>query len=196
MMVGCWVDSMFRFFETVENVYNSLYAQVLSHKLVSFLAIVVIFLSRKIVRALHGGRFTGRSLIVGPLLYIMFTIAADYGISLLTTIFVFLAFMFGMYISIHTGKGVTFFTKNNMPYYKRPLWVIGVWSIAFIGRMVIIFYFPGYDDSFFSVLLGFATGLIIGEAMQIVWQHRRVASRQSRTQEHKSLFLSLVRKPK
>jgi hypothetical protein len=187
---------LFRIFETGESIYNSVYAQVLSHKLVSFLAIVVIFLSRKIVRALHGGRFTGRSLVVGPLLYIIFTIAADYGISLLSTIFVILAFLFGMYISIHTGKGVTFFTRNDLPYYKRPLWVIGVWSIAFIGRMVIIFYFPGYDDSFFSVLLGFATGLIIGEAMQIAWQHRRVASRKTGVQENKSLFLSLVKKSK
>jgi hypothetical protein len=187
---------MFRFFETGENIYSSVYAQILSHKLVSFLVIVVIFLSRKIVRALHGGRFTRRSLIVGPLLYIVFTIAADYGISLLSTIFVFLAFLLGMYISIHTGKGVTFFTKNDLPYYKRPLWVIGVWSIAFIGRMVIIFYFPGYDDSFFSVLLGFATGLIIGEAMQIVWQHRRASSSQSGKQKRESLFLSLVKKSK
>jgi|GEM_PF-5165468 hypothetical protein len=187
---------MFRFFETAENIYDSVYAQVLSHKLVSFIGIVVIFLSRKIVRALHGGRFTGRSLIVGPLLYIVFTIAADYGIGLLDTVFTFLAFLFGMYISIHTGKGVTFYTKNDLPYYKRPLWVIGVWSIAFIGRMVIIFFFPGYDDSFFSVLLGFATGLIIGEAIQIVWQHRLAASKKTGTQDSKSLFLSLVKKSK
>ncbi len=187
---------MFRFFESAENIYDSVYVQVLSHKLVSFLAIVVIFLSRKIVRALHGGRFTGRSLVVGPLLYAVFTIVADYGIGFLETIFVFLAFLFGMYISIHTGKGVTFYTKNNLPYYKRPLWVIGVWSIAFIGRMAIIFFFPGYDDSFFSVLLGFATGLIIGEALQIVWQNRLVASSKNGTQESKSLFLSLVKKSK
>jgi hypothetical protein len=103
---------MFRFFETGEDIYNSIYVQVLSHKLASFLIIVVVFLSRKIVRALHGGRFTRKSLIVGPLLYIIFTIGADYGVSLLASVFVFLAFLFGMYISIHTGKGVTFFHKK------------------------------------------------------------------------------------
>ena len=62
--------------------------------------------------------------------------------------------------------------------------------------MAIIFFFPGYDDSFFSVLLGFATGLIIGEALQIVWQNRLVASSKNGTQESKSLFLSLVKKSK
>ena len=41
--------SMFRFFETGEDIYNSIYVQVLSHKLASFLIIVVVFLSRKIV---------------------------------------------------------------------------------------------------------------------------------------------------
>ncbi|MHB1813040.1 MAG: hypothetical protein ACYCPR_11635 [Thermoplasmataceae archaeon] len=187
---------MFRFFETGEDIYNSIYVQVLSHKLASFLIIVVVFLSRKIVRALHGGRFTRKSLIVGPLLYIIFTIGADYGVSLLASVFVFLAFLFGMYISIHTGKGVTFFTRNDLPYYKRPLWVIGVWSIAFIGRMIIIFYFPGFDDSFFSVLLGFATGLIIGEALQIVWQHKMVIAGISGVQGKRSLFLNMVKKMK
>lgn len=187
---------MFRFFETAENIYNSAYAQVLNHKLASFLVIVVVFLSRKIVRALYGGRFTRKSLIVGPLLYIAFTIAADYGVGLLTSVFVFLAFLFGIYISIHTGKGVTFYTRNDLPYYKRPLWVIGVWSVAFIGRMIIIFYFPGFDDSFFSVLLGFATGLIIGEAFQIVLQHNNVSAGKSDNPKKRSLFLNMVKKVK
>ncbi|WP_393970861.1 hypothetical protein OXIME_001103 [Oxyplasma meridianum] len=187
---------MFRLLETAENIYNRVYAEILSYKLASFLAIVVIFLSRKIVRSLHGGRFTRRSLIVGPLLYIAFTVIADYGIGFLNTVFAILAFLFGMYISIHTGKGVTFYTKNDLPYYKRPLWVIGVWSVAFIGRMIIIFFFPGYTDSFFSVLLGFATGLIIGEALQIVWQNRIAASKKTDVKDSNSLFLSLIKKTK
>jgi hypothetical protein len=62
--------------------------------------------------------------------------------------------------------------------------------------MIIIFYFPGFDDSFFSVLLGFATGLIIGEALQIVWQHKMVIAGISGVQGKRSLFLNMVKKMK
>ncbi|MGC8609490.1 MAG: hypothetical protein ACP5UV_06450 [Thermoplasmata archaeon] len=144
----------------------------MTFKYISYSVIVAALLSRKLLRTIYGGKFRRRSIYISPLLYFLFSIAVSINMHIISAILSGLVFAFGVYASYHTTRSIIFFTKNSRAYYKRPVWVVSVWSAAFIGRLTILFFFPTYYGDIFSILLFFATGLIIGEAFQIVKKHR------------------------
>ncbi|BAB60045.1 TVG0923753 [Thermoplasma volcanium GSS1] len=164
----------------LESLYQFLYSVVMSYlvslKYVSFVLISVILVFRKIIRTVKGGRFRRYSIFIPPILYILFSIAVSYGTSLLGIVLSLIAFVFGIYISFHTTRSIVFFSKNNILYYKRPGWVVAIWSLAFLTRLALILFFPSFNGDLFTVLLFLASGLIIGESFWIVRKNREILS--------------------
>ncbi len=160
-------------------IYRFLYGIVMRYliqfKYISFSAIVFFLVVRKALRTLYGGRFNRRTIFISPAIYILFSVVVSIGTSLYGLIISAVFFFIGVYSSVHTTRNIIFFTRNEKTYYKRPVWVILIWSSAFITRLTILFFYPGLDGDLFSVLLFFATGLIFGEAIHIRMENRRVS---------------------
>ncbi len=159
--------------------YGLIMHYLLAFKYISYGLIVGLLLIRKTYRTAYGGRFSRRSIFLSPFLYTAFSIAVSLDMHTISVIISVIAFLFGIYVSFHTSKDIIFFTKNQRTYYKRPVWVVSIWSFAFIGRLTVLFFFPMVNGDVFSILLFFATGLIIGEAAHTVRKQKQ-AARQAR----------------
>ncbi|MCY0851671.1 MAG: hypothetical protein OWQ34_02905 [Thermoplasma acidophilum] len=159
--------------------YSLVMHYLLAFKYVSYALIVGMLLIRKTYRTAYGGRFSRRSIFLSPFLYTAFSVAVSIDMRTISIVISAIAFILGVYVSFHTSRDIIFFTKNQRTYYKRPVWVVSIWSLAFIGRLTVIFFFPSVNGDVFSILLFFATGLIIGEAAHTV-RKQRMATRQVR----------------
>lgn len=159
-----------------DRLYNFAYGLVMHYlmafKYISYGLIVGLLLIRKTYRTAYGGRFSKKSIFLSPFLYAAFSVAVSIDMKTISMILSVIAFVFGIYVSFHTARDIIFFTKSQRTYYKRPVWVISIWSLAFIGRLTVIFFFPYVNGDVFSILLFFATGLIIGEAAHTVRKQR------------------------
>ncbi|MGC8608238.1 MAG: hypothetical protein ACP5UV_00005 [Thermoplasmata archaeon] len=156
--------------------YGLVMHYLLAFKYISYGLIVGLLLLRKTYRTAFGGKFSRRSIFLSPLLYLIFTVAVSFNMLIVSMILSIFAFILGVYVSFHTSKSIIFFTKNQKTYYKRPVWVVSVWSLAFIGRLTVLFFFPSVNGDVFSILLFFATGLIIGEAAHTVRKQKQATS--------------------
>ncbi len=175
-------------------IYRFLYALVMRYliqfKYVSYSAIVFLLVIRKALRTLYGGHFNRRTIFISPAIYILFSVVVSIGTSFYGLLTSVVFFAIGAYSSVHTTKNIIFFTRKERTYYKRPIWVILIWSSAFITRLTILFFYPGLDGDLFSVLLFFATGLIFGEAIHIRIENRRIRTPHSK---HINLIFSQLK---
>lgn len=140
------------------------------YKLVFFTAFIALFVGRKMYRALKGGRYTRRGLVLSPLMYLAFTSFTYLGLSLVGLLICSISFAFGLALSSVLKGQLHFFTKNNQLYYKRSITIVVGWTVAFVMRLYLFIFYDITVGLVLSIVLSYITGLIIGEAFQIAVQ--------------------------
>ncbi len=148
------------------------YSFLFAYKNEFFIAFVSIFVGRKLVRAAYGGKYTSKGLIVSPLAYLAFTGTTLVGIHLEGLLICSVGFAFGLGLSSVLKNQVHFFEKNGSLYYRRSLYIVLAWTVAYISRLYLLLYYDVTAGLVLSVILSYFTGLITGEAFQIAVQKR------------------------
>lgn len=157
---------------TIDPIENLVYAFIFGHRIEFFATFVLVFVGRKLLRAIYGGRYTNIGLIISPLLYLGFTAFTFIGLGLLGLMLCSVGFAFGLGLSGILKGQLHFFEKNGQLYYKRSVAVVLVWTAAFVLRLYIFIFYDITVGLVLSIILSFLTGLIIGEAFQIAVQKR------------------------
>lgn len=155
--------------DTIENIAYSI---IFRYKDIFFSAFVAIFVGRRIIRIIMGGRYSVRSLIFSPLLYLAFTGATYVGLTTIELLACSIAFALGLGLSSLFKGQVKFFEKKKILHYRRSPIIGLAWTIAFVMRIYLLIYYDVRAGFFLSIILSYLSGLILGEAFQIAIQKR------------------------
>lgn len=142
------------------------------YKLEFFGIFVMVFVGRRLYRAVKGGKYTSMGLILSPLLYLLFTSFTFIGLGLLGLMICSVAFAFGLALSGILKGQLHFFEKQGQLYYKRSITIVVGWTVAFVLRLYLFIFFDITVGLILSLILSYISGLIIGEAFQIAVQKR------------------------
>ena len=155
--------------DTIESIAYSI---IFRYKDIFFGAFVAIFVGRRIIRISLGGRYSVRSLIFSPLLYLAFTGATYVGLTTVELLACSIAFALGLGLSSLFKGQVKFFEKKKILHYRRSPLIGLAWTIAFVVRIYLLIYYDVTAGFFLSIILSYLSGLILGEAFQIAIQKR------------------------
>ncbi len=163
---------MFNVGSTADSIESLAYSILFRYKDIFFSGFVAIFVGRRILRITLGGKYSARSLVLSPLMYLAFTGATYIGLSTLDLLACSIAFAVGLGLSSVFKNQVKFFEKKEKLHYRRSP-VIGLaWTTAFVTRIYLLIYYDLTAGFFLSIILSFLSGLILGEAFQIAIQKR------------------------
>lgn len=137
------------------------------HRLIFFAGFIGLFVGRRTYRALKGGKYTRKGLVLSPLMYLAFTSFTYIGLDLVGLLICSIAFAFGLGLSGLLKGQLHFFTKNNQLYYKRSIAIVAGWTVAYVFRLYLFIFYDVTVGLILSIILSYLTGLIIGEAFQI-----------------------------
>lgn len=142
------------------------------YKVEFFAAFVIVFVGRKIYRANRGGRYTRANLIMSPLLYLAFTSFTLYGLGIKGLLVCSIAFATGLALSGVLRNQLHFFERNGQLYYRRSLYTVLGWTVAFVLRLYLFIFYDITVGLVLSIILAYITGLFTGEAFQIAIHKR------------------------
>jgi hypothetical protein len=135
------------------------------------LIIIVLILSRRMYRGIKGTKFSMRGLVVLPLIYIVLTLLffAEFPFTITDIAITIAAIAAGVLSGLRFGQAVTFFQKEDVTYYKRSPFIMGIWIVAYVARFGLELMFPtSFIINFVvEILLGFSSGLLLGESIHI-----------------------------
>ena len=137
-----------------------------------FLVFIVLIVIRRVMRGIYGRRYsTGRVLFL-PVFYVVLTLifVAAFSATDIYAYYTFLLIPAGAIVGWRFGGGVSFFMKNGEVYYKRSPYILVVWLVSYILRVLLEFLFPSNLTIAFGVdaVLAITAGLIIGEAIHLI----------------------------
>lgn len=148
------------------------YSFLFKYKIEFFAAFVTLFVGRRLFRATAGGKYTGSGLILSPLMYLAFTSSTFIGLNLVDLLICVVFFAIGLGLSGPLRGQLKFFERGGQLYYKRSLWIVMGWTVAYVMRLYMLIFFDITVGVVLSAILSYITGLIIGEAFQIAVQKR------------------------
>lgn len=152
----------------LEGTYQSMVlAFLFEYKLEFFVAFVLVFVGRKIYRANRGGRYTRTGLVLSPLLYLAFTAFTFYGLGMIGLLDCTIGFAVGLGLSGALKNQVHFFEQNGQLYYRRSVYTVLGWTVAFVFRLYLFIFFDITVGLVLSIIMSYITGLFTGEAFQI-----------------------------
>ena len=139
-----------------------------------FIGIMVIV---GIVRGLVGRRYSAGRVLRTPAIYILFTAFAIY-FTKWPNIYaeaVIVLIPIGIPFGIKFGKDVKIFKKENVLYYRRSPYILIIWALALTARayLELSSFNSIYPIIAINSLLSLITGLLLGEAINILRTHRR-----------------------
>jgi membrane protein CcdC involved in cytochrome C biogenesis len=134
------------------------------------LVFIALILFLRLRRSVKGQKFKLSRVIYYPILYLVISIYSYYldQSSFVLGLFLILL-MFGTLIGNKIGGNVKFFNKDEKIYYKRSNYISAIWTVSFISRIILEFYYPQNFEinSIITLVLSFTTGLLIGEGINI-----------------------------
>ncbi len=148
------------------------YSFLFQYKIEFFAIFVSVFVGRRIFRATAGGKYSTSSLIFSPLMYLAFTASTYIDLTLEGLLICFILFAVGLGLSGPLKGQLKFFEKGGQLYYKRSLWIVMGWTVAYVIRLYMLIFVDITAGLILSAVLSYITGLIIGEVFQIAIQKR------------------------
>lgn len=143
------------------------------YTLVIFVAIIV---TLRLYRGINGRIYSQARVLRAPAIYIILTLLTviPSGISNIADLGTLILIPVGLIVGYRFGTNVTFFRQNGVVYYKRSQIIMIVWLLSLIIRLVMEILYPASATAILAVniLLTVTTGLIIGEAMNIIKKER------------------------
>lgn len=163
---------MFSVTALADSIETIVYSILFRYKDIFFGAFVAIFVGRRILRITYGGKYSVKSLVFSPLLYLAFTAATYIGLTTIELLACSIAFALGLGLSSVFKGQVKFFERRESLHYRRSPIVGLAWTTAFILRIYLLIYYDVTAGFFLSIILSYLSGLILGEAFQIAIQKR------------------------
>ncbi len=150
-----------------------------SSNIVFGLLIIGIILILSSYRGIYGRKYRPVRTFIRPILYIIL-LYAILAISndVIMSLFSLVLIIFGALLGLRFGGNVKFFYKNDILYYKRSPLVLALWAVVFTVRVFLEF--SGFYNAIIIVLIDFllslSTGLLIGEAYNIIVKAKKFTS--------------------
>lgn len=141
-----------------------------------FLVFIAIIIAVRLYRGISGRVYTTVRVVRLPVTYLILTVLTIlvFGFIDSSLILALLLVPVGFILGYKLGVNVQFFMKNGLLYYKRSSAMLITWLASFMGRFILEYLFP---NSFTVILvvdvaLALTTGLLMGEAVNIVKKRR------------------------
>lgn len=151
------------------------------------LIFIAIILTLRIYRGVSGRIYSNSRVLRPPIIYLLITIIAVLGVGFIdNTILLTLALIpLGFLIGYRFSTNVNFFSRNGTVYYKRSPVIMVIWLASFLGRMALEFLFPLNLQVLLVVdsALSLTTGLIIGEAFNLMSERKNYVPQEAQTGE-------------
>ena len=157
---------------TVPSLELLFYSFLFRYKIEFFSAFVAVFVGRRIFRATAGGKYSRSGLVISPLMYMAFTASTFIDLTPVGLLICFIFFAVGIGLSGPLRGQLKFFEKEGQLYYKRSLWIVMGWTVAYVIRLYMLIFVDITAGLILSAVLSYITGLIIGEVFQIAVQKR------------------------
>lgn len=137
-----------------------------------FLVIIAFIAVRRISRGVRGSPFRISRVLRAPIIYSILSVLFIFVLSPLnydiyaTIIFLPVGLLFGLGV----GGSISFFLKGNVVFYKRSQAILVFWIVSFMLRIILEMFYSNIviAEIVFDALLAFTSGLIIGEAINII----------------------------
>ena len=143
-----------------------------SDSLYSLIIIIAIIVTLRLYRGINGRAYSRVRVLRAPVIYVVLTLitVVPSGISNIADLGTLILIPVGLIAGYRFGANVTFFRQNGVLYYKRSQLIMIVWLLSLIIRLVMEILYPASSTAILAVnvLLTVTTGLIIGEAMNII----------------------------
>ena len=143
-----------------------------SDSLYSLVIIIAIIVTLRLYRGINGRAYSRTRVLRTPVIYVILTLitVVPTGISNIADLGTLVLIPVGLIVGYRFGTNVTFFRQNGIVYYKRSQIIMVVWLFSLIIRLVMEILYPTSSTAILAVnvLLTVTTGLIIGEAMNII----------------------------
>ena len=142
----------------------------------TFLIFLAVIATLRIYRGINGRAYSTYRVMRVPVVYVLLTlitvlaVGTFYPILVATLVLIPAGFLLGY----RFGTKVRFFNRNNRLYYARSPVILILWLVSFIGRLIIELIIPQTltVDFIIDVALCATTGVLIGEALNIVRKRR------------------------
>lgn len=156
------------------------------------LILFAVFVTIRIYRGVNGRAYSTPRVLRLPVIYVLLTLITILAVGTLDPLLVAtLAFIpAGFLLGYRFGTKVKFFSRNNRVYYSRSPIIMTVWLVSFIGRLVIEVTIPPSITVYFIIdlILCATTGVLIGEALNIVHQRKEYVGPQNKGPEQDDSF--------
>ncbi|MDE1865164.1 MAG: DUF1453 family protein [Candidatus Micrarchaeota archaeon] len=160
------------------------------------LLVIVVFIvfrmSLRVMRNRRGAKYSLRSILLMPVVYMVLTALLLVGLAPLWMGIVGVAIVLGILAGLQLGRSSELFEKDGKVLYRRSTAVMAIWIVGFVARIVIEFALPLLNGSapstIFSfaassyqqnpillaadMILGFSAGLLMGETIVLYNNHK------------------------
>lgn len=137
-----------------------------------FVLIIAVIVTLRLYRGINGRAFSSARVLRTPVIYVILTLitVVPTGITDFADLGTLLLIPVGLVIGYRFGVNVSFFEQNGIVYYKRSQVIMFVWLVSLILRLVMEVIYPTSSTAILivNILLTVTTGLVIGEAMNII----------------------------
>lgn len=141
------------------------------------IVIFAVIIALRVIRSVSGRVYSTARVLRLPVVYTIITLIAVIGIGFLdNVIFLTLALIpVGFLLGYRFGTNVNFFTRNGIVYYRRSPVIMIIWLGSLIGRMILELFYPENLQVMLAIdsALSVTTGLIIGEALNLVSERKK-----------------------
>ncbi len=142
-----------------------------------FIIFIAFIVTLRIFRGISGRPYSNVRVLRLPVVYTIITLLAVLGIGFLdNVVFLTLALIpLGFLFGYRFGGNVKFFNRGGQVYYKRSPVIMVIWLASLVARMALELLFPSNLQVMLVVdsALSLTTGLIIGEAFNLISERKR-----------------------
>ena len=145
-----------------------------------FVAIIAIVVVRRLYLSVNGARFSVGRVFRLPVIYIVLTVSFV-AFSYLKSFFFYtiagcvVAFFALLLLGLRYSSDMEFFDRGGELYYKRKPYIMIIWLVALLSRVVLEVVASNFMFAIITVdvLMAASTGLITGEAVNTYRAHER-----------------------
>ncbi len=151
-----------------------------------FLVFIGLIMFRYLRTGLNGRKYSYARMMRRPIIYIVLTVILALSLyeNYLYMLAVAIAFLPGIFFGDKFGKLSSVYKQGDIIMYKSNPIILIVWLVSLIARIFVEFEYPTNIDGIFytEVLLSFTSGILLGEAFNIVNKVKNMNSGENQDQ--------------
>lgn len=157
------------------------------------LGFVSIFIVIRLYRGINGRYYRTATVLRGPVVYVILTLLFVVLLGLIDDL-ILLTLLFipaGTFLGYRFGTRTKFFTRGGSVFYSRSPVMMSIWFGSYIVRLVLEVLYPTNLNVMMLVdsALSLTTGLLIGEALNIIKKRKEYVPSASSEQDPNDRFI-------